>query len=99
MQDNFLVTTIALLGLSVYMGVAFKDIAVIKMIKGRVMGLPTISSSVWHQSVGATLGVSIMQLQLYLEMLFAFESALERQAASVYIAGPGSYSRPSSSCS
>ena len=29
-------TTIALLGLSVYMGVAFKDIAVIKMIKGQV---------------------------------------------------------------
>ena len=39
MQDNFLVTTTALLGLSVYMGVAFKDIAVIKMIKGRTADL------------------------------------------------------------
>ncbi|CAE7457219.1 AVT7 [Symbiodinium necroappetens] len=38
-EDNFLVTTIALLGLSVYMGVAFKDIAVIKMIKGATLGV------------------------------------------------------------
>ena len=64
-------TTIALLGLSVYMGVAFKDIAVIKMIKGRALRLRTISPRAWHQSVGATLGVSIMPLQLHLERLVA----------------------------
>ena len=33
-EDNFMMTTILLLSVSVYMGVAFKDIAVIKMIKG-----------------------------------------------------------------
>lgn len=33
-EDNFMFTTILLLSISVYMGVAFKDIAVIKMIKG-----------------------------------------------------------------
>ena len=33
-EDNFIFTTILLLSVSVYMGVAFKDIAVIKMIKG-----------------------------------------------------------------
>eukprot|EP00931_Biecheleriopsis_adriatica_P102082 TRINITY_DN77105_c0_g1_i1.p1 TRINITY_DN77105_c0_g1~~TRINITY_DN77105_c0_g1_i1.p1 ORF type:complete len:433 (-),score=100.20 TRINITY_DN77105_c0_g1_i1:102-1400(-) len=38
-DDNFMVTTIALLGASLYMGVAFKDIAVIKMIKGATLGV------------------------------------------------------------
>lgn len=38
-DDNFLAVTFALLGLSVYMGVAFKDIAVIKMIKGATLGV------------------------------------------------------------
>lgn len=33
-EENFMFTTILLLSVSVYMGVAFKDIAVIKMIKG-----------------------------------------------------------------
>lgn len=33
-EDNFMGTTILLLSVAVYMGVAFKDIAVIKMIKG-----------------------------------------------------------------
>jgi len=38
-DDNFMVTTVALLTLSVYVGVAFKDIAVIKMIKGATLGV------------------------------------------------------------
>ena len=36
-EDNFIFTTILLQSASVYMGVAFKDIAVIKMIKGAEM--------------------------------------------------------------
>eukprot|EP00437_Effrenium_voratum_P006477 CAMPEP_0181430656 /NCGR_PEP_ID=MMETSP1110-20121109/17835_1 /TAXON_ID=174948 /ORGANISM="Symbiodinium sp., Strain CCMP421" /LENGTH=434 /DNA_ID=CAMNT_0023553977 /DNA_START=23 /DNA_END=1327 /DNA_ORIENTATION=+ len=38
-EENFLITTVVLLSLSVYMGVAFKDIAVIKMIKGATLGV------------------------------------------------------------
>jgi len=38
-EDNFMFTTILLLSISVYMGVAFKDIAVIKMIKGATLGV------------------------------------------------------------
>mmetsp|Transcript_110366 Transcript_110366/g.235708 ORF Transcript_110366/g.235708 Transcript_110366/m.235708 type:complete len:429 (+) Transcript_110366:68-1354(+) len=38
-NDNFLATTVGLLSLSLYMGVAFKDIAVIKMIKGATLGV------------------------------------------------------------
>lgn len=38
-EDNFIFTTILLLSVSVYMGVAFKDIAVIKMIKGATLGV------------------------------------------------------------
>jgi len=36
---QFLLTTVGLLSLSLYMGVAFKDIAVIKMIKGATLGV------------------------------------------------------------
>jgi len=36
---NFLLNTVFLLGISLYMGVAFKDIAVIKMIKGATLGV------------------------------------------------------------
>merc|ERR1719277_2781050 len=36
---DFLTTTVGLLCLSFYMGVAFKDIAVIKMIKGATLGV------------------------------------------------------------
>jgi len=38
-HSDFVPTTIALLGLSLYMGVAFTDIAVIKMIKGATLGV------------------------------------------------------------
>merc|ERR1711870_46790 len=39
---NFLITTIGLLGLCLYMGIAFTDIAVIKMIKGATLGVSTM---------------------------------------------------------
>ena len=70
-EENFLITTVVLLSLSVYMGVAFKDIAVIKMIKGispiqklsvvrhLLMPLHAIAGPC-HRVLGATLGVSIM---------------------------------------
>eukprot|EP00933_Yihiella_yeosuensis_P052882 TRINITY_DN51015_c0_g1_i1.p1 TRINITY_DN51015_c0_g1~~TRINITY_DN51015_c0_g1_i1.p1 ORF type:complete len:434 (-),score=72.56 TRINITY_DN51015_c0_g1_i1:473-1774(-) len=38
-EENFLRTTIALLMLCLYTGIAFKDIAVIKMIKGATLGV------------------------------------------------------------
>lgn len=38
-NSDFLPVTLALLGLSLYMGVAFQDIAVIKMIKGATLGV------------------------------------------------------------
>eukprot|EP00438_Fugacium_kawagutii_P000809 Skav235094 [mRNA] locus=scaffold711:70939:84063:- [translate_table: standard] len=49
-EDNFMFTTILLLSVSVYMGVAFKDIAVIKMIKGTEanIGLETKGQPLQH---------------------------------------------------
>lgn len=38
-HDNFMAMTLGLLGICLYMGIAFKDIAVIKMIKGATLGV------------------------------------------------------------
>jgi len=38
-HDDFMFTTISLLGLCLYFGIAFQDIAVIKMIKGATLGV------------------------------------------------------------
>lgn len=51
-EDNFMMTTILLLSISVYMGVAFKDIAVIKMIKGHVLAVSCFRFQVHEFDIG-----------------------------------------------